>query len=264
MTNYNAIIIDDESSLQEVIELLVAKHCPNLTICGTASSAEQGRKMLEKHDVHFIFLDISMPGENGFDFLASIKRENYAIIFTTAFEEYALRAIKTNAVDYLLKPIDPKELVDAVTKATAYHELRRRNTKEQKTYKDSLNNLEEQASGGFEYASKITVSEKFGFQIVETEKIRYLEADGSYCVIHLSGLEKIISSKTLGEVEKVLNPAIFVRIHKSTIINLNYLRGFSSFQGSFAILDDNTSLTISRRKINEFKEKISKLSKSIN
>lgn len=263
MTDYNAIIVDDESSLQEVMRLLIKRNCPNLTICGTASSAEQARQLLKLHDVHLIFLDISMPGENGFDFLASIQKENYAIIFTTAYEEYALRAIKTNAIDYLLKPIIKSELIAAVEKASSYLDLRRQSKKAQKTYKDSLNNLEEQTSSGFEYASKITVSEKFGFQIVETEKIRYLEADGSYCIIHLSSLEKVVSSKTLGEVEKVLDPSIFIRIHKSTIININYLRGFSSFQGSFAILDDNTKLTIARRKFNNFKEKVAKHSKTI-
>ena len=126
-----------------------------------------------------------------------------------------------------------------------------------------MNNLTNQSNSGFEFAPKITVIEKFGFQIIEVEKIRYIEADGSYCVLHLSGLEKVVSSKTIGEIEKVLDPSTFIRIHKSTLLNINYLRGFSSFEGNFAILDDDTHLAISRRKYTEFKDAVDKFSKSI-
>jgi len=263
MTNYNAIIVDDEVNVQEALKILLQRNCPEITICDTAGSAAGGRQLLEHYDIHLIFLDISMPGENGFDFLASIPKEKYAIIFTTAYEEYALRAIKTNAIDYLLKPIDQLELKEAVAKATSLLNLRRQNKEVQKTYGESLNNLEQQAQEGFSYSSKITVVEKFGFQIIEVKDIRYLEADSNYTIIHLSGLEKIISSKSLGEIEKILDPSVFIRIHKSTIININYLRGFSSFEGNFAILDDNTKLNISRRKYTEFKEAVSRFSKSI-
>lgn len=263
MTRYNAIIIDDEVNVQEALKILLQRNCPNVNICGTAGSAGQGRELLRKWDVQLIFLDISMPGENGFDFLASIPKEDYAIIFTTAYEEYALRAIKSNAIDYLLKPIDPEELKEAVTKASSHLDLRHQNQEIQKTYGESLNNLTQQANDGFEYAPKITVIEKFGFQIVEVEKIRYIEADGAYSVIHLSGLEKVVSSKTVGEIEKVLDPSIFIRIHKSTLLNIKYLRGFSSFEGNFAILDDDTQLIISRRKYNEFRDAVDKFSKPI-
>lgn len=263
MTKYNAIIIDDEKNVQEALQILLQRNCPNINICDTAGSANQGRELLNRWDVQLIFLDISMPGENGFDFLASITKEDYAIIFTTAYEEYALRAIKTNAIDYLLKPIDPEELKEAVTKATSHLDLRSQNLNIQKTYGESLNNLTRQASGGFEYAPKITVIEKFGFQIVEVKNIRYIEADGAYSVLHLSGFEKVVSSKPVGEIEKILNPSVFIRIHKSTLINLNFLRGFSSFEGYYAIMDDQTELAISRRKYNEFKEAVSNYSKSI-
>ncbi|HYQ58877.1 MAG TPA: LytTR family DNA-binding domain-containing protein [Draconibacterium sp.] len=263
MTKYDAIIIDDEANVREALKIMLQTNCPGINICGLANSADQGRKLLEKWDVQLIFLDISMPGENGFEFLETIAKEEYAIIFTTAYEEYALRAIKSNAIDYLLKPIDPEELKDAVTKASSHLDLRQQNAEVQKTYGESLNNLALQANDGFEYASKITVLEKFGFHIVETKKIKYIEADGNYSILHMSGLEKIVSSKQVGEFEKVLDPMIFVRIHKSTLLNINYLKGFSSYEGSFAILDDNTKLVISRRKFNEFKVVVDQYSKSI-
>lgn len=263
MTSYNAIIVDDEFNVQQALGILVERFCPEINICGKAASAAAARLLLNQHDVQLIFLDISMPGENGFEFLSSIPKEKYAIIFTTAYEEYALRAIKANAIDYLLKPIDHNELREAVAKATSYLDLRKESIELQRTYNESLKNLSEQTSAGIEYPKKVTVSEKFGFQIVEVSKIRYLEADQNYCILHLSGLEKIISSRSLGEFEKILDPATFFRIHKSTIINMNYLTGFSSYEGSYAVLDENTKLPISRRRANDFKEAVGNFSKTL-
>jgi two-component system, LytTR family, response regulator len=262
MTKYNAIIIDDELNVRQTLELLIRKNCPEIQLVGSAQSAESGRQLLNSFDVHLIFLDISMPIENGFDFIASIQKERYAIIFTTAYEEYALKAIKANAIDYLLKPIDPFELKEAVSKAITYQNLRNQKTEIQKTYSESLENLLEQIKGGKSHNSKITVVEKFGFRIVDVKTIRYLDADSNYTIIHLSGLEKIVSSKSLGEFEKILDPKIFFRIHKSNMINLDYLKGFSSYQGYFAILEDNTKLAISRRRFFEFREAVEMQSKS--
>ena len=263
MTHYNAIIIDDEINVQQTLEILIHHNCPEIRLNGKADSAEAGRQLLKKYNVQLIFLDISMPKENGFDFIASIPKEEYAIIFTTAHEEYALKAIKANAIDYLLKPINPDELKEAVMKATSYLNLRRQQNEIQKIYSESLENLLEQLRSEKGSANKITVVEKFGFQIVEVKNIRYLEADSNYTIIHLSGLEKIVSSKSLGEFEKVLDTDLFFRIHKSTIINLNYLKAFSSYQGYFAVLDDNTKLPVSRRRFLEFREKVGEYSKSV-
>ncbi|MBN2635581.1 MAG: response regulator transcription factor [Prolixibacteraceae bacterium] len=263
MTQFNAIIVDDELNVRQTLELLVRHYCPEIRLCGSADSAAAARQLLKAFDIHLIFLDISMPNENGFDFIASVPKENYAVIFTTAHEEYALKAIKANAIDYLLKPINPSELKDAVEKATAYLKLRLQQNKIQDIYNESLENLIQQVKSGNNQVKKITVVEKFGFRIVEVNTIRYLEADSNYTILHLSGLEKIISSKSLGEFEKVLDSNQFFRIHKSNIINLSYLKGFSSYQGYFAILDDNTKLPISRRRFNEFRELVGTQSKSI-
>ena len=262
MRRYNAIIIDDEINLQQTLEILIHQNCPEIQLCGKANSAEAGRELLKDNQIDLIFLDISMPNENGFDFIASIPKENYSIIFTTAYEEYALKAIKANAIDYLLKPINPMELRDAVTKAVSFFNLRNQKEEVQKIYSESLNNLTQQMQSGNPQVTRITIVENFGFRIVELDSIRFLEADSNYTIIHLSGLDKIVSTKSLGEYEKVLDPAIFFRIHKSTIVNLNYLKGFSSYQGYFAILDDDTKLSISRRRFVEFREAVGSLSKS--
>lgn len=263
MRFYNAIIVDDEINLQETLEILIHRNCPEINIVGKAKSAAEGRELLKQNQIDVIFLDISMPKENGFDFLASIPRENYSVIFTTAHEEFALKAIKANAIDYLLKPIDPFELRNAVNKSLSMLILRSQKEEAEKTYNESLNNLTQQIKSGQTYFTKITVVEKFGFRIVELDSIRFLEADSNYTIFHLSSLDKIISSKSLGEYEKILDPTTFFRIHKSNIINLNFLKGFSSYQGYFAVLDDNTKLSISRRRFNEFREAVGTLSKSI-
>ncbi len=263
MRRYNAIIIDDEINVQQTLEILIHQNCPEIELRGKANSAEAGRELLKNNQVDVIFLDISMPGENGFDFIASIQKEKYAIIFTTAYEEYALKAIKANAIDYLLKPINPVELREAVAKAVFFLDLRNKKEEAQNVYGESLNNLMEQMENKNAQISRITVVEKFGFRIVELDSIRFLEADSNYTIFHLSDLEKIVSSKSLGEYEKIIDSEHFFRIHKSTIINLNYLKGFSSYQGYFAILDNNTKLTISRRRFTEFRDIVGTLSKSI-
>jgi len=117
MKEYSAIIIDDEKNIREALSILLGQYCPEIHVCGIAGSASEGRKLLESNKVDFIFLDISMPKEDGFAFLRSIPINNYGIIFATAYQEYALRALKANAIDYLMNPINPFELQEAVKKA---------------------------------------------------------------------------------------------------------------------------------------------------
>jgi two-component system LytT family response regulator len=123
MKNYNAIIIDDEPKVREGIRLMLAQYCPEIRLCGSAESAAEGRELLKANKIDLIFLDISMPEEDGFAFLKSIPKENYGIIFITAYEEYALKAIKASAIDYLLKPVNALELKETVSKAIKYFEI---------------------------------------------------------------------------------------------------------------------------------------------
>lgn len=263
MKKYRAIIIDDERNVREVLELLLNQYCSEVEIIALASSAAEGRDLLKKYAVDFIFLDISMPKEDGFTFLASIPKDNYCTIFVTAFEDYALKALKANAIDYLLKPITPQDLREAVTKAVHRHELLRSREQEKRIYHESLDNLNEIINSPSKQFSKITVSEQFGFQLVNTSEIMYLEADSNYTILHLSGLKKIVATKTMGDFEKILDQPDFFRIHKSIIININYLKAYSSYQGNFVELSDGTSLSISRRRLGDFREAIKHYSKSI-
>jgi len=263
MNEYSAIIIDDEKNVREALATLLNQYCPEINICGIAGSADEGRILLENNKVDFIFLDISMPKENGFAFLRSIPSANYGVIFTTAFQEHALRALKANAVDYLMKPINPYELQDAVKKAIYNHVLRHNYSNMRDIYTQSLTNLQEHIQQKNTPLSKLTVPDSQGFKMINVAELIHLQADDNYTILYLTDDRKVVATRTLGEFEKILDSPEFFRIHKSTIINLNFLIGYSSFQGNFAELNDGSRLDISRRKLHEFREKVKHFSITI-
>jgi two-component system LytT family response regulator len=263
MKTYNAIIVDDERNIREALDVMLKQHCPEIKVCAQADSAEKGREALKSHDIDFIFLDISMPKEDGFSFLNSIEKGKFGIIFITAYQEYALQALKANAIDYLLKPVNHLELKEAVDKAIQYLEMRRVKPTVQSIYNESLGNLQEQIYSEKKYIEKITIVEQFGFRILRLDDLMYLQADSNYTILHLSGLNKIVATRSLCDFEEMINNPMFFRIHKSTMINLNYLKAYSSYQGNFAELSDGTRLSISRRKVNEFREAVDRFAKII-
>ncbi len=263
MKTYSALIVDDEPNVRDTLELLLQKHCPEIKVCAQAGSASQGRDLLKAHEIEFIFLDIAMPKEDGFSFLNSIEKERYAVIFITAFQEYALKALKASAIDYLLKPVNYVELKAAVVKAVSYFEMRKSRPAVRTIYRESLSNLQEHMLSENKLTEKITILEQYGFRILKLSELMYMQADSNYTILHLSGLEKIVATRSLSEFEDMINNPLFVRIHKSTIINLDFLKAYSSFQGNMAELSDGTKLTISRRKLTEFREAVDSYAKII-
>ncbi len=260
---YRAIIIDNEKSLRDALALLLAANCPEISLCGSAASASEGRELLKAKDVDFIFLDISMPEEDGFAFLRSIPKEDYGIIFVTSYEEYALRAIKASAIDYLLKPVNPEELSEAVKKAIHHFELRKNKPAAGKVYQESLENLNHHYQSGAKLIQKITIPEQFGFRVVNVQEVMYLKAESNYTTLYFAAGNEIVATRSLGEFEKILNNPAFYRIHKSTIINLNYLSGYSSYEGNYAEMANGEMLTIARRKMNDFREVLQCYSKNL-
>jgi two-component system LytT family response regulator len=264
MRRYNAIVVDDERFLRDSLIRMIGQNCPEIKICGEAGSAFEARELVKDKDIDFIFLDISMPGEDGFAFLRSIRQENYGIIFTTAHEEFALRALKASAIDFLLKPINEFELKEAVIKAVGYYDLRFHKAEIRDIYHDSLNNLQESFRNREQPLTRITVSEQFGFRMINLSELMYLKADSNYTVLRLSTPESIVATRTLGDFEKILDSPAFFRIHKSAIINLHFLKAFSSYQGYFAVMKDGTNLNISRGKLSEFHHAVENYTKSYN
>lgn len=260
MKEYNAIIIDDEKNIREALSILLGQYCPEIHVCGIAGSAAEGRALIETEEIDFIFLDISMPKEDGFAFLRSIPGNNYGIIFVTAYQEYALRALKATAIDYLLKPVNPFELQEAVKKAVYDHELRKSYSEIREVYHQSLNNLDDHMQSIDIQVTKLTIPEISGFRLVDVADLIYLQADNNYTVLCLTGERKVIATRSLGDFEKILASPEFFRIHKSTIINLNFLTGYNNIHGNFAELKDGSLLDISRRKLWEFREKVKQYS----
>ncbi len=240
----NAIIVDDEEFARSSLYFLIQENCPDIQITGIAKSASEARVILNSSTPDVIFLDIAMPGENGFSLLDHPATRKSAIIFTTAYDQYALKAIKANALDYLLKPIDIEELIVAVNKAI---EAKKKN-QPNPVIENHLNDKGE--------VKKLTIPSGNGYRIIETENIICIEADSNYSIITLKSNEKITVSKVLKDYEELLPTDTFFRIHKSTIINLNFLREYNSRNGLKVILTNGLEFQVSRRRLTEFYEKV--------
>ncbi|ALL07478.1 two-component system response regulator [Pedobacter sp. PACM 27299] len=247
----NTIIVDDEEFARSSLYFLLQENCENIHISGIAKSVAEARLLLSNHQIDLIFLDIAMPGENGFELIPQAQQYNSHVIFTTAFDQYALRAIKANALDYLLKPIDIDELKLAVEKAGKYISL----NKKEYNRNESLQNLAANLSDRSEIR-KISLPNGQGYSLIDINDIIHIEADSNYSVFHLSNKEKITVSKVLKEYEEILPEQQFVRIHKSSIVNLNYLKEYNSKNGVEVLLKNGEKIAVSRRRASDFAEKV--------
>lgn len=247
----NVIIVDDEEFARSSLYFLIQENCENVQICGIAKSVEDARELLLKHDVDLIFLDIAMPGKNGFELIPDAKLNNAQVVFTTAFDQYALKAFKANAVDYLLKPIDIDELKETVDKAAKFirfsdYELENN---------ERLKNISKQISEKSEIR-KLSLPNGQGYTMIDINDIIHIEADSNYSVFHLDKREKITVSRVLKEYEEILPDDQFVRIHKSSIVNLDYLKEYNSKNGLEVLLKNGQKIAVSRRRASIFIEKI--------
>ena len=251
MRNLNAIIVDDEEFARSSLYFLLQENCEFIQVTGIAKSVHEARILLAEHDIDLIFLDIAMPGENGFELIPAAQASGAHVIFTTAYDQYALKAIKANALDYLLKPIDIDELKEAVTKAVKYINLSKNS--EQKD--ERLSHLATPLKDGSEIR-KLTLPNAQGYTIIGIDEIIHIEADSNYSIFHLAEKEKITVSKILKDYEEILPENQFIRIHKSSIINLNYLKEYNSKNGVEAVLKNGEKIAVSRRRASDFVDKV--------
>jgi two-component system, LytTR family, response regulator len=240
MEKLTALIVDDEKLSRENLKTLIGEYCKNIEVIGEANSVKTANSKIMELEPDVLFLDINMPRQSGFDLLQSLPNKNFMVVFVTAHNEYGVQAVKVNAVDYLLKPIDINELKSAENKL-----LQRRSLKE-----------ESQLHNNYEEYKKIIVNHSQGFSIIDIDNIVRLEASRNYTKIYLNGNTEIISSKNLKEFEDILNSKSFCRVHKSHLINLKYLREYSNLEGGTAIMSDNSRIIISRRRFQEFLDKL--------
>ncbi|SDL66686.1 two-component system, LytT family, response regulator [Daejeonella rubra] len=251
----NAIIVDDEEYSRKSLYFLIDGYCPEVKIKGIAQSVAEARKMLKSGDIDLVFLDIAMPHEDGFNLLPDLQEANSYVIFTTAFDQYALKALKASAVDYILKPIDIEELKYAVVKVINLKSQNGNDNSNAESKKAQLNSLEENLSD-IKKINKINLPNSNGFQILNVNQIVYVLADSNYSIFHLENKESIIVSRHLKEYEEILENSGFSRIHKSTIINLKHLSDYTNKNGLTVKLSDNSEHVVSRRRSSEFLETV--------
>lgn len=253
-----AIIIDDERSGRETLQALIQDYCPSISIEGLADSANQARELIKKFTPDVVFLDIEMPKENGFDLLKSLPDKNFMVVFVTAYNQYALNAIKASALDYLLKPVDIDELksTEEKLKNALGH-----NKKNPNDYKEVISAFLDNFSNTNKI-QKLTLPHAKGYKIVNLKDIIRLEADSNYTLIYLIGGEKFIVSKTLKEFDDILDDNIFFRAHKSHIINMEHLKEYIQ-EGGYAKMADGSVIDISRRRAAEFSQKVSEFTISL-
>jgi two-component system, LytTR family, response regulator len=247
----NAVIIDDEVKGREVLNELVLEHCPQVSIVGMADSAVTGVELIKNLKPNLVFLDIEMPFGNGFDLLEKVEENNFDVIFTTAYDHYAVKAIKFSALDYLLKPISAEDLKEAVAKA--YEQF-----VEQRNISMQLEHLLKNVRSS-NLPTKIALATLNGLQFINIDQIITCKADGSYTELQLASNEKLVITKALKEFEDLFNDYNFFRIHHSYIINLNRIKKYIKGNGGYVIMENDVSIDVSTRKKKEFLTKINVL-----
>lgn len=251
----NAIIVDDEEYSRKSLFFLVDGYCPKVKIKGIAKSVEEARQMLKSIDVDLVFLDIAMPVEDGFRLLPDLKNGISSVIFTTAHDQYALKALKASAVDFLLKPIDIEELTEAIEKAVLWKTIKENDRLNTSYNPAQLNSLEENLNE-VKKITKLNLPHLNGFHVINVDNIIFIEADSNYSIFHLENQDQIVVSKHLKEYEDILAGKDFCRIHKSTIINLKHLINYSNKNGLIAKMSDQSEHTVSRRRVSDFSETV--------
>jgi two-component system, LytTR family, response regulator len=239
-----ALIVDDEADARDNLRLMLEEYCPEVEIVGQAASAAEARELITSLQPNALFLDIKMPGEDGFQLLASISELDLPVVFTTAYDEYALKAFKQNALDYLEKPIDVDDLKRAVGK------LQRLAGELGTTQPSAIAALLKDPASPL--SSRLAIPGREGLVLLKHEDILYLEANDSYTTIHMKDGKRSVSSKHIRVFENNLDPKSFFRVHKSYIINLAHLSSFNRTEGNMAVLDTGAMIPVSRRRLPDF------------
>lgn len=236
-----ALIIDDEKSSQITLHNMVTEFCQGVEILESASSVAEGVVAINKYKPDLIFLDVEMPVHNGFTLFEYFKEPEFNVIFTTAFQKYAIEAFRFSAVDYLLKPIDLQDLRRAIKKAMDKTETK--STKDKlKILKENLNNV----------CNKLALPTMEGYYFVELKNIIRCEAENNYTSFYLVGGKKILVSKTLKIFSKLLEDHSFFRISRSDLVNLNHVEKFGRQKSPSVTLSDSTVLNVSVRRKDDF------------
>ena len=244
------VIVEDEEMARNVLKSLLAQYCPDVMVCAEADDVISGKNMIETFRPDLVFLDIEMPGGSGFKLLTSIENKDFEVVFITAYEQFAIKAIRHDALDYILKPIDPKELVAAVEKVNE--------AKYKKTLKKQYDNLLKNLDPEQLVVRKISLSTADKIHLIDVDDIIRCESDNYYTIIFFKDGTSLMVSKTLKDMEQKLEEYDFVRTHKSHLVNM---RGSMNFikDEMMVVMTDGTKVPVSKRKKEKILEVINNL-----
>jgi two-component system LytT family response regulator len=244
------VIVDDESDAVNFINSLISEYCPSLEVNGMASNVLQGVSVINEKDPDLVFLDVEMPNGTGFDLLAQFPEKDFDVVFITAFNHYAIKAIKFSAVDYILKPININEFIEAVNKVVKKRSERRSPGNE--GIKILMENLRSSLP------SRLAIPTTDGMEYLNPKDIIRIEADRSYSWFYLTGDRKILVSRHLKEFQELLGDRYFFRAHNSHLINLKFVKKYIRKEGGYIEMADGAMLPVSRNRKDLFLAHMSK------
>jgi two-component system LytT family response regulator len=233
----NAIIVDDEPYCCEALAILLERYCPQVAVKGIYHSGADALRAIREQPPQLLFLDIEMPRMNGFELLEKIKDLSFELIFTTSYDQYAIKAIRFSALDYLLKPIDREELVRSVQKVAQ---------RLQSPLPQQIDLLFQKLQSPTHLFSKIAIPTMEGLQMVAVDHIVHCTSDSNYTILTLKDQQRIIASRTLKEIEELLEEHSFVRVHHSNVVNLNEISKYVKGEGGYLVMSDGSTINISR------------------
>lgn len=244
------VIVEDEEMARKVLKSLLAQYCQDVMVCAEADDIVSGKNMIETFRPDLVFLDIEMPGGSGFKLLTSIEDKDFEVVFITAYEQFAIKAIRHDALDYILKPIDPKELVAAVEKV--------KEAKYKKTLKKQYDSLLKNLDPEQLVVRKISLSTADKIHLIDVDDIIRCESDNYYTIIFFKDGTSLMVSKTLKEIDQKLEEYDFVRTHKSHLVNMRCIKNFIKDE-MMVVMSDDTKVPVSKRKKEKILEVINNL-----
>jgi two-component system, LytTR family, response regulator len=245
------IITDDEQNSRETLRHLLAAIAPEVIVLAEAKNTEQAKGFIEKLKPDLVFLDINMPGETGIEFLEKNGPLDCGVIFTTAYNEYAVKAFRFNAIDFLLKPIDPDELEAAINKAKS---------SPQRLDQQQLRHAQQMITGkDTKELQRLALPTAEGIHFIDIQHIIWLESTGNYTKFQVEGQKPIVVSRCLKEYEEMLTGFPFLRVHQSNIVNLSHIRKYVKGDGGQLWMSDGVEIEVSRRKKDEVLEALKKI-----
>ncbi len=244
------VLVDDEKNALEMMEWLLKTYCPQANVVAMCNTAEMGIEAIHQHNPDVVFLDIEMPRMNGFDMLEQVSNLSFEVVFCTAYDQFAIKAFKYAALNYLLKPVDPDDLKATISRV---EEKKAIPTKEQ--FALLMQHMKQPARST---PPRIALTTGDGLIFVATGDIIYCKAESNYTNVILGNGKKIMVSRVLKEMDEALSGTDFYRVHSSYLINLNHVKKFVRGEGGYIVMDNDDNVTLSRSRRSEFLELFSK------